>query len=482
MKNGKKDNSFFWLNLVLLFQNQQFNYKQISKSIKMKKNKLLKWLPILIIPFTSTVFGQNSSESSLKECILYSLENHPNSSIYQNQKQIAKQQNTEALSVFLPQINATGGIDYNAKLQTTVIPAGGFSPQEIKIRMGNPHSNSINLQWDQKIYDQSAMIGLKAMKVSEKIADLNVLKSNENIMYNTALAYYQVQVLDEKIALLQDNQKQYTELLRIMQLQLEKGVIKQTDFDRTKVTVNNIQAQLSIANNNKKLALNRLKQAMGMPLESNLQIQASNFNEEEIQLELESKADISNRFDIQINKENLFLQQMDLRSKKAAYLPTISGYARYGALSYSQSFNTSFDTWYDYSTIGLKLNVPIFSGLRKYSQVKQSQLKLQNVALQNKLVETQYQLEYQNAYTQMLSSFSDLKQNKLNLELAKSVYENVNLQYQEGQSSLSDFLNSDMSYKEAQSNYTNALLNFLSARLDVEKTKGTLANYIQNLK
>ena len=50
-----------------------------------------------------------------------------------------------------------------------------------------------------------------------------------------------------------------------------------------------------------------------------------------------------------------------------------------------------------------------------------------------------------------------------------------------GAASLSDFLNSDYAYKEAQSNYITSLLNFLSGRLDYEKSQGTLNTYIKQL-
>jgi outer membrane protein TolC len=46
---------------------------------------------------------------------------------------------------------------------------------------------------------------------------------------------------------------------------------------------------------------------------------------------------------------------------------------------------------------------------------------------------------------------------------------------------MSDLLNAESSFKEAQTNYTNSLLNFLIAQLDLEKSKGTLKNYYQTL-
>jgi outer membrane protein TolC len=74
-----------------------------------------------------------------------------------------------------------------------------------------------------------------------------------------------------------------------------------------------------------------------------------------------------------------------------------------------------------------------------------------------------------------------LSKDKENLNLAKDVFEATNLQYRQGTASLTDFLNADYSYKEAQSNYINSLLNFMSSRLDYEKSQGTLTAYINQL-
>ena len=62
--------------------------------------------------------------------------------------------------------------------------------------------------------------------------------------------------------------------------------------------------------------------------------------------------------------------------------------------------------------------------------------------------------------------------------IAKEVFESSSLEYQKGVSMLSDVLNADYSYKEAQSNYMNSLINFLGTRLEYEKSKGNLKNYI----
>ncbi len=437
---------------------------------------------IWLFAMSFNAIGQGSPVVfNLKSSIEFALKNHPSSTVFTNEAEIARYKNKEGLSGYLPQVNASGTVDYNAKLQTSVIPAGAFGPNETHIQMGNKHVNGMVVQMDQKIYDQAALISLKAMSNNDELAALKILKNNEDLVYQTAQAYYQVLILNEQEKLLKENEKQYNELLSIMKLQYENGVLKKIDYDRTRVGLNNIVSQINLTQTNKKLALNKLKIAIGMPLEEPLEIDQSLNYDQEIVMPVETTYDVANRLDYKIQDQNIRLLEIQMKSKKAAFLPTLSGYARYGQNAFGKEFGPSFNHWYDYSAVGLKINVPVMTGFRTYSQFKMSQLTLQNQIETAKLNVQNFKLENENANTKLVSSYTSLNTNKENMQLAKAVYEASNLEYKEGTSSLADFLNSEYAYKEAQSNYINSLLNFLSSRLDYEKAKGTLTNYIGQL-
>jgi outer membrane protein len=439
---------------------------------------LLLGTALLMSMSIQTVKSQEAdSIFTLKSSIEYSLKNNPSSTIYNNEVEISKQKNVQALSAYLPQVGATFTSDYNPRLQTSIITVGG---QEQTLKFGQTHSNGAIVQLDQKIYDQSAIEAISARKVNNTIAQLNILKNNEQLIYNTSLAYYQVLIYNEQEKLLRENEKQYKKLLSILKLQYERGVIRKIDFDRTRVSTNNISSQINLVQTNKKLALNKLKNAMGMPLENQIHVEDSTYTSK-AELPKAAQFDVNNRLDYKIMNQNILYQEIDVKMKKAAFAPVLSAYARYGLNAYGSEFSNSFNKLYDYSAIGVKLNVPIFSGFNKSSQLKQSKLALVNARENAKLSMQNYRLDYENANTKLLSSFTSLDNDKENLALAKDVFEATNLQYRQGTASLTDFLNADYSLKEAQSNYINSLLNYMSSRVDYEKSQGTLPGYINQL-
>lgn len=449
----------------------------------MKKGKTL---PIAILLMMVSVITQAQESKpilfSLKESITYSLKNNPSSTIYKNEVLIAKEKKTEALAGYLPQVNGTGTFDDNLKRQVSVIPAGAFSKEEIKIQFGNQYNTNLVAQVDQVLFDRSITVAKEANKVNTWIADLKLLQNNETIVYNTVMAYYQILTYNEQEKLLVENEKKYDELLRILQLQYEKGVAKKIDYDRMKVSQSNIKSQLSLLKTNRELALNKLKYAMGMELSHNIGINDSLDYSMQVSMPVANQLDTKNLLDFKIQSNNIALQQLDVERRKFAFYPTLAGYARYGAQTFGNEFGKSFGNWFDYSSIGLKLNIPIFDGNKKKSQLSQSKLSLLNAQESLKLNERNYELQFQNANTQLFRSYTSMNDNKETLTLAADILKNTGLQYQKGTASLTDFLNSDYSYKEAQSNYISSLLNFLTARVDLEKSQGNLSTYINQLK
>ena len=81
-------------------------------------------------------------------------------------------------------------------------------------------------------------------------------------------------------------------------------------------------------------------------------------------------------------------------------------------------------------------------------------------------------------YIQALSSYkADLNnyyEQKANMELAREVYNIIQLQYRSGIKTYLDVVVANNDLFTAQVNYTNAIFQVLSNRIDVERALGTL--------
>nr|HPH87615.1 TolC family protein [Chitinophagales bacterium] len=181
--------------------------------------------------------------------------------------------------------------------------------------------------------------------------------------------------------------------------------------------------------------------------------------------------------EMQLMRKNINLQEILLKRTKAAYYPQFSFYAKYGGLAFGNEFSQSFTRWTQFATIGFKLDIPIFDGLRTSSSVKMAKLNIANLKEDMLLKEDGLKLQMLNAKTSMKNAEQSLILNKENIALAKNVLDVTTLQYQKGIISYTDWMSADYSYKEAEQNYMTSLIKYLQSKIEADKSNNNLNIY-----
>jgi len=224
---------------------------------------------------------------------------------------------------------------------------------------------------------------------------------------------------------------------------------------------------------------------MGMPVESSIVLDETlqDYSNEYPQAATNDNF-VENRIDYQIQKTNLLLYETDKQNNILAYLPTLSFYANYGYQAMRSDFDLfkSGKEWYNSSGIGLELKIPVFSGFQKYSKVQQSNLNIEKSKETLKRTEQSIMVEVSNYYIQFKNAIDNIQIEKENLALAESVYNNTQLAFTQGTGSSLDLVQTESILRETQNNYYSKLLTLYLAKLDLEKSQGTLLNFINNLK
>jgi outer membrane protein len=442
----------------------------------MKSRILSNLFLLLALP----AMAQAQTAWSLKDCIDYGLKHFGSVRIAQYQKENARQQSRQALSGYLPQITGSGTFDDNLKLQTTVLPAGVFGPEPTRIALGSKFQTNFSASADQALFDQSLLIGIKANKPNQQRAELNERQTQEEIIYQVSRNYYDVFVSQQQISLLQDNLERTQQVLNILKLQRDNGVIQPVDYDRTEVSYNSNQSQLTLAKNNVALALNRLKYQMGMEQDQELILKDSLLLSQ-IPDVGDPQFDAKNLTNYQLTENELTLNRLDQERIKAGYLPRLSFGARYGTLALTNDFSNAFKNFVGFGSIGLRLSIPIFDGFSRNAQIQQARIKVMTQEEQQKMNIQSYRLAFNNSQTQLDQAKFSTENDDRNVKLARKVYEITTLQYKGGTAPLTDLINAENAYRQAQNDYVNSLINFYLARLDLEQAQGTLLPFYNQL-
>jgi outer membrane protein len=417
---------------------------------------------------------------TLSQCIDYALKNHRSIKISANDVETAYARKREGQSAYMPQVNAQVKWDDNLILQSSVIPAltfGSFTSPEQVVQFGNQYNTLVGVQLDQMLFNWSYIQGIKAIKPGYDIAKTKKIKTEEDVVYNTIVAYYNVYLINENEDLLKQNEERLRKTLPILQLQYDKGVIRKIDVDKVQVNYNNITVQQQILSSNKEVAINNLKYNIGMPMDSSIAID-TNYSKEIVDADnYVDTGNIKNKTEMQLMRKNIYLQEILLKRTKAAYYPQFSFYAKYGGLAFGNEFSQSFTRWTQFATIGFKLDIPIFDGLRTSSAVKMAKLNIANLKEDMLLKEDGLKLQMLNAKTSMKNAEQSLILNKENIALAKNVLDVTTLQYQKGIISYTDWMSADYSYKEAEQNYMTSLIKYLQSKIEADKSNNNINIY-----
>ena len=441
---------------------------------------------ITILAFAITAKSQQAKPLTLKEAISYALENKSDAKKAKLKVENSEYQIQEVRSKALPQVSANGSLTYNPVLQTTFLDAGSFGGekgQTIKANFGQKWSSTAGLSLTQALFDQSVFTGLKAAKSTREFYQINEQLTEEQVIERVANNYYQVYVQRQKLTVLDSTYVNTNKVKNIIKGQFDNGLAKKIDLDRIIVKISNINTQRQQVMNAVQLQENALKFYMGMPIETKIIIPVSQF---EVSPQALSQApNTETRTEYLLLKKQEQLLTYKKKADQAAYYPTLNLSAGYNYIGQGPKMPWGVKPadgvyWSDFSSIGLNLKVPIFSGFATRAIVRQADVTLRSLKEDIDDTKLGLDLAYENAKIQIDNSITIIANQKGNAQLAQDVLNNTRNNYVQGLASLTDLLDAENSLTEAQNNYTSAILDYKLAEIQLIKSKGELRSLINN--
>jgi len=258
---------------------------------------------------------------------------------------------------------------------------------------------------------------------------------------------------------------------------------KKIDLDRITVRVNNINSLRQQILNAITLQENALKFYIGMPIENKISIPKTEF--EVIPQDLTIKNSSTDRNEYLLLKKQEQLLEFQKKSIQAQYYPTLSFTGNYNYIGQGPEmplFAKPADGvyWSDFASIGLNLKVPIFTGFGTRAKVRQANNAIENLKVDIEETKLSLDLGFENAKKQIENSLITINNQKENVQLAQEVLNNTNNNYTQGLASLTDLLDAENALVDAQNNYTNAILEYKLAEIQLIKSKGELNTLINN--
>lgn len=443
-------------------------------------------IALILVLTTGMLHAQElkTQQLTLKDAINYALQNKAEARKAKLSIENGEYEIDEIRARALPQITANGNLTYNPILQLNALPGqffGGPEGSTILAPLGQEWTSTAGVNLEQAIFDQAVFTGLKAARSTREFYRINAQLTEEDVIERVANNYYQVFVQRQQLAVLDSTYANTSKVRNIIQGQFENGLARKIDLDRMNVNLSNINTQRQQIINAVQLQENALKFYMGMPINTPITLAQENF--EVAPMNLDETPDTTQRTQYQLLKKQEELLGLQRKSVVAEYYPRLSLSAGYNYIGQGPEmpwFKKPSDGvyWSDFSAISLNLSVPIFNGFGTRARVNQANIDLKNTEEDLKDTKLALDLAFENARTQIQNSIITINNQRENVTLAQEVLDNTQNNYQQGLATLTDLLDAENSYIQAQNNFTNALLDYKLAEVQLRKAKGELRTFV----
>jgi len=184
--------------------------------------------------------------------------------------------------------------------------------------------------------------------------------------------------------------------------------------------------------------------------------------------------DYSKRIEYQQLMTQKRLQEADVKYEKWAYIPTVAANAGYSLNYLNPRFSNLYNDNLPQSFAGLTVSVPIFQGTKRTQNIRIAELQLTRIDWDVINLQTSISTQYAEAMANYKAYLNNYYVERENLGLAQDVFKTIEEQYRSGIKAYLDLITSETDLRTAEVNYSNALYQVLSSKLDVEQALGLI--------
>jgi outer membrane protein len=428
------------------------------------------FFPVIFLLATANAQTKDtSSVKTLEDCIKYALDNQTNIRQALIDEKITDREIKSALSEWFPQIDFSGSYQNNFQRQTTI-----FNGTATPIGTYNQSGGFFGL--NQTIFNRDVVVAQQSAKDVRLSAKQNTANNQIAVVSNVSKAFYDLLLSKQQIALLDTDIVLLTRSLKDAYNQYKGGLVDKTDYQRATISLNNANAQRKTAIEAQKTRLAYLKLYMSYPTDANLVIvfDSVRMKEQISSFDTLQNMDIKNRIEFQQLTTEKRLYEYNLKYYKWGFLPTVSAFGQYNLNYYNNEFKNLYQENFPNSYAGLSVTIPIFTGTKRIQQVRIAQLQIERLNYNFISLADSIRTQYIQALSSYKADLNNYYEQKSNMDLARDVYNIIQLQYRSGIKTYLDVVVANNDLFSAQINYTNAIFQVLSDRIDVERALGTL--------
>lgn len=386
-------------------------------------------------------------------------QNDPQYAAAEANRAVAAENPVQARAALLPQVDGSVGV-------TRSDLGPGSSVQ----------TGSWGVRLNQSLFDYGNYTALRGARALDRAGGFDLIAAGHDLITRTSAAYFNVLVQLETLAAAEASEAALKKQFDLASKRLEVGLAPITD-------VHEARAQYDAARANTILTRNTVQDAYQALVEiTGTQVGDLKGLPDDFQPALPAQQDAAawvatatgQNPALQAQRADLEAAEANVSTARSGHLPTLGLSASYGkALPslYDPDFIGSNDAS---SSVGISLNIPIFSGFATQSKVRSALA--QRDATADAVEQTRRAVERntRNAYQTLVAGVSEVEARRLAVVSAKSAYDASQVGLEVGTRTVVDVLINQQNLFNAQQAYALSKYNFLQSRLLLDQAAGTL--------
>ena len=437
---------------------------------------------------------------SLDDCLRVALSDNPTVRVADMEISRTDYSKIETISQLLPQVSFAGTYSRTLAKQVMYMNMDGFGGMggDGEDAGDSPTSRASGGGGGIKVgLDNSYQVGFSAslpliapqLWASLKLSDNQILQAVEKareskleLVNQVKNAYYTLLLAEDSKKVIQESYDMAALTHEIYTKQHAAGAASDYDVLRTSVAMKNVEPDLMQADIAIKQARLQLLLLMGADATTRFNVADNLRNYEKTMYNdvLAIDPDYSSNSSLVLNR--LQSEQLDqaLKAERASLYPTLS--ASFNYMWSSMSNGTPFKNfrWTPFSSAGLTLNVPIFTGGSRYSRIKQAKIQKEQMGWQRENLERSVAMQVDLAIDNIKVNVEQIASCSESVGQAERAHDIMEKSFGIGAASYLDLRDSELALTQSRLAYYQAIYNYLLAGADLELLLGNapIENYI----
>lgn len=456
-------------------------------------------LPIIITLVAASVLPSVAQDTlpklSLDQCLAIALDKSPTIKVADMEVTRADYSKKETLSQLLPTVDFGG--QYSRTLAKQVMymnmsGLGGFGGDD-KDNGGTPASRASSGGSQAGIKmgrDNSWSMGFSAsvpviapqlwqsLALSDTQIEKNLetaLKSRRELVNQVKSAYYTLLLAHDSRRTIIESYDMASFTHDIYTKKFALGAASDYDVLRTSVAMKNIEPEMIQADIAVKQAMLQLQILMGVDSSFAFEpdVTLSNYENDMYANTMSLDSGYAGNADLRLLDIDAKTLDKTITLRKLAYTPTVALSANYNWTSMNDGNPFRNLMWNPYSTVGVSFSMPIFSGGKRYSALRQAKIQAEELQLQRENLDRSIAMQVSLAIDNIKMNVKQIASASESVGQADRAHSIMEQSFAIGAASYLDLRDSELSLTRARLGYYQAIYNYLVACSSLELLQGT---------